>query len=461
MSELNKKNIKYGALNRFYQDLKSHDLKSLNDKIDDIDVPEYTAGEGIDISDDTISCTYEYSLPTASNNTLGGVKVGDNLAIDNNTSVLTAQNFNLTKSYSRYGVKMNAGLGFQINDDANIKDGAFVFGLCNTIPNGWTTLGRYTWDAYSNTMTKVSGELPATTGVYVRAKGININVRVEKIEGDVIYLSDYISYAAGANQEVEICRLWNNPSMRGVIFGECCETRNEGEIAFGKFNASHKNSNSSSANSDNTTYSIGIGRSGDYMYGVNRKNAVEIMQNGDMYIKGVGGYDGAHIKSETGYESTKTLQEVIDGKVDSSTLATKANQTDFVVPVDMATTTYDWSALDGFDTTGIYRGVARAEYMGMTLDMAAMNLSVVSASGIIVQSVIICTFTNGTNNIAISSRQSSDGGTTWSSMTETGLPSLNDDASVSSAVASKTTYSRSKIDSLISALDQRLTAMGG
>ena len=38
MSELNKKNINYGALNRFYQDLKSHDLSDLNDKIDNINV---------------------------------------------------------------------------------------------------------------------------------------------------------------------------------------------------------------------------------------------------------------------------------------------------------------------------------------------------------------------------------------------------------------------------------------
>ena len=38
MGDLNKKNINYGALNRFYQDLKSHDLSDLNDKIDNIDL---------------------------------------------------------------------------------------------------------------------------------------------------------------------------------------------------------------------------------------------------------------------------------------------------------------------------------------------------------------------------------------------------------------------------------------
>ena len=40
MGDLNKKNIDYGALNRFYQDLKSHDLADLNNKIDNIDLSD-------------------------------------------------------------------------------------------------------------------------------------------------------------------------------------------------------------------------------------------------------------------------------------------------------------------------------------------------------------------------------------------------------------------------------------
>ena len=35
------------------------------------------------------------------------------------------------------------------------------------------------------------------------------------------------------------------------------------------------------------------------------------MTNGDYYVRGIGGYDGVHIKYETGYENTKTLQEYI------------------------------------------------------------------------------------------------------------------------------------------------------
>ena len=57
-----------------------------------------------------------------------------------------------------------------------------------------------------------------------------------------------------------------------------------------------------------TIHSIGIG------IGNEHKNAEEIMLNGDMYIYGVGNYDGIHIKGQTGAPAnTQTLQEVISG----------------------------------------------------------------------------------------------------------------------------------------------------
>ena len=43
--------------------------------------------------------------------------------------------------------------------------------------------------------------------------------------------------------------------------------------------------------SGNTIHSVGIGSSSE------RKNAVEVMQNGDVYVLGVGGYDGKEISS--------------------------------------------------------------------------------------------------------------------------------------------------------------------
>lgn len=105
--------------------------------------------------------------------------------------------------------------------------------------------------------------------------------------------------------------------------GSSTIAQNEGEHAEGNCNVSHKASDTY-GNAGNTQHSVGIGSPSTH------KNAFEIMQNGDMYVKGIGGYDGKHIKSETGYESTKTLQDVIGDKADKyidETLVTGATLT--------------------------------------------------------------------------------------------------------------------------------------
>lgn len=70
------------------------------------------------------------------------------------------------------------------------------------------------------------------------------------------------------------------------------------EHAEGSYNKSNQTSNTF-GNAGNTTFSHGIG---NYS---NRKNAIEIMENGDAYLYGVGGYDG------TNYASATTLQNAI------------------------------------------------------------------------------------------------------------------------------------------------------
>ena len=63
--------------------------------------------------------------------------------------------------------------------------------------------------------------------------------------------------------------------------GTCTETKNGEEHAEDKFNLSHVG---------NTIHSIGIGASES-----DRKNAVEVLYNGKVYVKGVGNYDGKDI----------------------------------------------------------------------------------------------------------------------------------------------------------------------
>jgi len=64
-------------------------------------------------------------------------------------------------------------------------------------------------------------------------------------------------------------------------------------------NYSHKASNSW-GDPGNTVHSVGIATGSG-----NKKNAFEIMQNGDIYVLGIGGYDG------TNPDSASTLQEVL------------------------------------------------------------------------------------------------------------------------------------------------------
>lgn len=78
--------------------------------------------------------------------------------------------------------------------------------------------------------------------------------------------------------------------------------QSQSEHAEGQYNKSHKTS-IAFGNAGNTIHSIGIGNQI-----TNRKNAFEVMQNGDAYLYGVGEYDG------TNYDEADTIQEVINSK---------------------------------------------------------------------------------------------------------------------------------------------------
>jgi hypothetical protein len=96
--------------------------------------------------------------------------------------------------------------------------------------------------------------------------------------------------------------------------------QNETEHAEGSFNVSHKAS-TTYGNAGNTQHSVGI----------NQKNAIEIMQNGDYYLYGVGSYQGTDTKVQDA--TVQTLQDVINGKADAYEVATLADiEALFVMP---------------------------------------------------------------------------------------------------------------------------------
>ena len=83
-------------------------------------------------------------------------------------------------------------------------------------------------------------------------------------------------------------------------------TYNLSEHAEGRFNVSHKESDTY-GDAGNTQHSVGVGTSGS---DDGRKNAFEIMQNGDIYVVGLGGYDGTN----AGVAGVQTLQQLLSSE---------------------------------------------------------------------------------------------------------------------------------------------------
>lgn len=81
-------------------------------------------------------------------------------------------------------------------------------------------------------------------------------------------------------------------------------TSNSYEHAQGRYNKSNKAS-TTFGDAGNTIHSVGIGTSGN-----NKKNAFEIMQNGDAYLYLLGGYNGTN----PGAAGVKTIKQEIDEK---------------------------------------------------------------------------------------------------------------------------------------------------
>lgn len=86
--------------------------------------------------------------------------------------------------------------------------------------------------------------------------------------------------------------------------GNHTETQNEAEHAEGQYNASH----TGQTYAEKTIHSIGIGTASN-----DRKNAIEVMQNGDTYIYGLAGYNGANpSESQTLQEVIENMQQIVD-----------------------------------------------------------------------------------------------------------------------------------------------------
>lgn len=122
--------------------------------------------------------------------------------------------------------------------------------------------------------------------------------------GDHTHAEGQNTHAVGLNAHAEGLRGWAN-GQHSHAEGVDTVTSNTAEHAEGKFNKSNK-ADGSFGSAGNTLHSIGIGTSAS-----DRKNAVEVMQNGDAYLLGVGGYDGKNPAA------SKAVQQIIGALLDT------------------------------------------------------------------------------------------------------------------------------------------------
>ena len=153
-------------------------------------------------------------------------------------------------------------------------------------------------------MTSASGDYSHAEGVSTRASGYKSHAEGPSTGagGNCSHAEGYSTSAASDFSHAE--------GLTTTASGYCSHAegknttaQNNSEHAEGYSNVSHKASDTY-GDAGNTQHSVGISEDEN-----NRKNAFEIMQNGDMYVYGIGGYVGTNT---TVQDSTiKTLQAYI------------------------------------------------------------------------------------------------------------------------------------------------------
>lgn len=142
-------------------------------------------------------------------------------------------------------------------------------------------------------------------GNSTQAKGINSHAEgvsswTMPPDGDAIPLwrDGYAAHAEG--------HMTTAGGRASHVEGDNTVANNPSEHAEGRYNVSHYVDGSTYGNGGNTLHSVGFGSGQpDVETGFpDRKNAFEIMQNGDVYMVGVGGYNGTTIDNVINTQDT-------------------------------------------------------------------------------------------------------------------------------------------------------------
>lgn len=171
------------------------------------------------------------------------------------------------------------------------------------------------------------------SGEYSHAEGDNTTA-----SGGYSHAEGSMTYAEGGGSHAE----GHGTTARGSSShaeGDYNTATNESEHAEGSYNVSHS-SGLLFGDEGNTLHSVGMGTNDN-----DRCNAHEIMQNGDHYIYGVGGYDG------TNYNTADTLQDVIRTLGKYSCSSTSSSSANVVLNRYTEATTYQVYTMSSSTTT--------------------------------------------------------------------------------------------------------------
>ena len=296
-----------------------------------------------------------YVLPTANSSVLGGIKIGNNLTIDSNgvvsaTDTTYSAGTNITIVNNRItaeGYTYNPATGAFAEGDRDIDESGIT--RTPSVAIGLTSHAEGNGGTASGRASHVEGASNNASGIQAHAEGSNTSAigTNSHTEGRLSVANGYASHAEGDGAETggDYASATSNPKtvdsrtaaagdyahaegLATIAYGaeshaegektfakgnnshaegRATKTLCNGEHAEGSYNVSHHATDSFDGNVGNTVHSTGIGTADNA-----RKNAVEVMQSGQVYLLGVGNYDGVHIKGETGAPSDlQTLQEVI------------------------------------------------------------------------------------------------------------------------------------------------------
>lgn len=248
-------------------------------------------------------CEYVENAENTSISELSNVKnIKD---ITENTDIISI--FEGSSDFSQLEITNNENLewGLLELDDISVnKNSTYIIGISTgafgvaSHSEGYYTTANGDYSHAEGNISSAEGVASHSEGSFTHAEGSDshaegystkANGRASHAEGAFSHAEGYGSHAEGSSSHAE--------GYSSHAEGNHSITTNLGEHAEGRYNKSNTG----------TISSIGIGTSD-----TDRKNAFEVMTDGDIYVNGIGDYDGTNaVNPNSEGKTAKTLQECV------------------------------------------------------------------------------------------------------------------------------------------------------